>query len=220
MILFLLTLSIESFCQREIEKSNLSENKELIFGTYIINPNSEKIIGLHLDQDCIFKLEVSNKTISGNYSIVNDTVNLVNDSAKVIKTLVFVNYDSLKIADENEMFFVKKRGYYYNNMKSGEMQFVFSNSENCYVRHGMYKIYYSNGRLKYKVRYVNGKMEGKYKVYLNGKWIQKGYYKNDLLHGKRKERGPFRYGVWYYENGKQIRGKNIMLINPKKKPPF
>ena len=52
------------------------------------------------------------------------------------------------------------------------------------LKHGMYKEYFDNGKLKYEINYVNGNIHGMYKEYFdNGELNSEIYYVN----GKRHE---------------------------------
>ena len=65
------------------------------------------------------------------------------------------------------------------------------------LRHGLYKGYYRDGKLRVKVNYKNGKKEGKgSKYYPEGKEQARIYYKDGLKHGK---------SVWFYKSGKPYR---------------
>jgi len=102
-------------------------------------------------------------------------------------------------------------------MMSGCTHFKSGNEPNLSTQKKVERSYFSNGNLEYEAEFVNGKLDGTSKV-----WLEKGtlysvsQYSNDQPHGIWKKFHPngklmfavnYEYGQkhghekWYYENG-------------------
>jgi antitoxin component YwqK of YwqJK toxin-antitoxin module len=65
------------------------------------------------------------------------------------------------------------------------------------VKHGYYKGYFKDGKLRVKLQYKNGKKQGKgSKYYSTGTEQARIFYKDGKKHGK---------SIWFYKNGKPYR---------------
>ena len=78
---------------------------------------------------------------------------------------------------------------------------------------GKKKIYEKNGQLILEAEYLNGKLNGKVKVYYEEKLTFEGEYLNNILNGKVKiyDENKLIFDVEYL-NGKLWNGKDILVI--------
>ena len=100
---------------------------------------------------------------------------------------------------------------------SGCTHFKPGNEPNPSIRKEVERSYFSNGNLEYEAEFVNGKLDGVSKVWLeDGTLYSVSQYSNDQPHGAWKKFHPngkllfavnYEYGEkhgtekWYYENG-------------------
>jgi hypothetical protein len=71
------------------------------------------------------------------------------------------------------------KSFYLNNQlkESGEIKYG--------TKHKEWRYWYSDGTLKEIINWKEGRKDGVYKIFNDqGKLIAKGYFKNDLIHGK------------------------------------
>ena len=126
----------------------------------------------------------------------------------------------MRPASQNNQFIV----FYSQNLilfliliMSGCTHFNPGNEPNPSIQKEVERSYFSNGNLEYEAEFVNGKLDGTGKVWLeDGTLFSVSQYSNDHPHGNWKKFHPngklmfavnYEYGEkhgtekWYYENG-------------------
>ena len=220
-LIIIFFISLPSFGQIKTYDYKLWLKLDEFCGNYVIDNNKENITNLNIKNDSTFVIVKDKKEITGIWRTKHDTINLIPEYGFDLKLLI-KNYDSLETISSNpKLIFNKQIGYYANGKKSGIIKYKYN--KGAYIRNGLEIRYYKNGERLSKVRYVKGKRQGRYKEYYDyelqrsfifHKIQRKGRFKNDLMHGRWVEKGPTRYGVWYFKNGiQQGDPKRLLLLN-------
>ncbi len=101
------------------------------------------------------------------------------------------SYDGLFYPDNNQMAYFKQTCNLFGTN-----------------RHGYWKTYHQNGKLKEEGKYIHGKKEGEWRKYASDGYIYSiKNYKNDNLHGDYVDFNWYGKFVWrygYFENGEKV----------------